>query len=597
MSGISAREYWAAKLGEELHIGYLAVHHIWDAATNLFPLVVACWLYIHHVGMFDSVLASIITAFVAVVFAISPALWRKTDRIERTLEKIQPAFDKWCWRSMAAVLLLSGIDLMSRALLNLPIVGITAEEYQINAFPREIFNRLDFYSLLVGAMTILSPLIVGLIARYTPIKRTRSLRTLADFLTPILILVACVVAYKVLQNPQLVSAVDEARHLRLQTPDRISPAQLFDSAASYWSRSIDVRELSWASGGTAVFLFSYFTNGASLVDVAAHFRRHPRHWFTSYHEHAGDSESWRRQLRALIFEMVVLPPLIVSAALVSGTLDPGQAVVYGLFVYSGFSVWNLASNLVATRKRLGVWAVLLQFVYAMALTVLWSSVLAGLESFVEDRDTVFKAIFQVTVAAILIHYVYGVVYRNAFRSLSDRWLLEGPEFAVVATAICLVVGAVREFHFWFVDARWQLVCFIVLLLVLGPAFLLRRSVTAYVLIRTAPGTTGAVRSALNAAEISSSVVYGDYDIIARVELPATSVPILVRADADALNLQRLARIVKDAIRVQEPVAGVVATETLLDCTDHVPPESLKHVWALLSGRRKGQPSRSNETRQ
>jgi hypothetical protein len=88
------------------------------------------------------------------------------------------------------------------------------------------------------------------------------------------------------------------------------------------------------------------------------------------------------------------------------------------------------------------------------------------------------------------------------------------------------------------------------------------------LMRVKPGRTAHVRKTLTAAEIPSAVVYGDYDILAKIEVPGKLRLLGRRADVDSRNLGVLATLVKTVIRKGR--AGVTETQTLLDFSDFVP---------------------------
>jgi hypothetical protein len=117
-------------------------------------------------------------------------------------------------------------------------------------------------------------------------------------------------------------------------------------------------------------------------------------------------------------------------------------------------------------------------------------------------------------------------------------------------------------HEW----KWLVVVLSMLALVIVPAILVRRSLTAYVLIRVQPGKTATVVKALNAGDVSASVVYGEYDVLAKIE--AQGKPGLFRQpDKDARDLYELATMVKLVVR--QPNLGVLDTQTLLEFSDYL----------------------------
>jgi hypothetical protein len=257
--------------------------------------------------------------------------------------------------------------------------------------------------------------------------------------------------------------------------------------------------------------------------------------------------------------------------LVGGALDAGTAVVYGFFIYGGFGIWTLSVKVVR-GNRIGILAIAFQFFYSFMMTVLWATVLLKLQSFVADEKA-FKVALNVALAAIFIQLVFGPVYRNVWaRALSDEWILASPEYVILATVVCAGSAALPQD--W--PKPWW-VCMVIIFCIFGPAMLLRRSLMAYVLLRVQPGRTEHVRKKLTAANLSSSVLYGDYDVLVKLEVAGRPAFFSKNASNDERELAELAALVHKEIRCME--GGVTETQTLLDFSDFVslPPREEEQV--------------------
>ncbi|MDR8402228.1 Lrp/AsnC ligand binding domain-containing protein [Paraburkholderia sp. USG1] len=504
---------------------------------------------------------------------LSPSKQRELAAIE-----MQPTLDRVSWTLMAVVLLLNAIDGVNRVFQNdHGIPKITSEIYTLPTSYSPDFTRLDVWSLTLGFAMIIAPVFCSW---YTPARGAgpddrRYLRKAA---------IRHVVVLAVFASLGALLILSYAHVSPLHAPYQPEAPKIITSD-----------ELMWSASGLALFIFGYISDHGTSFElfkraVAAmngpsssyddrsdaaprpkesHDRQEKRNEKVREFFTEDDNLIWLRILRRFFFESVVLPPIIGSAALVSGALDPASAVIYGLFVYSGFSVWNLAVKVVQGRKNVpvGIFAVVIQFINAFLVTILWATVFWKLREFVDHRELAdfrepFKAVLGMALAAILVQVVFGPVYRNAWgKVLSDRWFLDGPEYVVFAVMVCVGLAAIPQ-SFPYKP------CFVgglLLLLILTPAMLVRRSLTAYVLIRVLPGKTEQVRKKLRAAELASAVVYGDFDLLVKVEVPGKLA--LPSAETDSRNLGLLAALVKKGIRSAED--GVRETQTLLDFSGFV----------------------------
>jgi hypothetical protein len=519
-----------------------------ELVTNVVPVVMACVLGWKYRSEFDHALFASAVGLTSVTIAVAPVLTRQKQDSDFTkgLEKLQPVVDKASWTLMAAVLLTSAIDITTHIFYpnglndSRGIPFLTEFDYVVEKEGWR-FSALDIFSLLLGLATIFTPTFAAFAASKLRITNDRKLRTL------FILLFFPIVAFSFVTGLYAVSVLDKAATIGPAVP----------------SPKITPPDLKWAAIGATLFIWGYLLRHRTIIELYRQIFK--KKW------NKDDRLTWLETLRTLVFESVVIPPIIVGAALVSGTLDEGTAAVYGVFVYSGFSVWNLSSKVILeARTRVeGCCAVVLQLIYSFLMTVLWAIIFWRLRIFVSGTDDaafysdIFNAVLRFAVAAVFVQLVFGPVYRNAWgHSLSDRWLREGSEYAVLATVICVALAAMPERT---EKAIW--IISIVAILIVVPAWLLRRSLVAYVLLRVFPGRTEEVRKSLVASDISTAVVYGDFDIIAKIEVPGRTAILRGKKRFDSVNLGALAASVKKAVR--QGGSGVRETQTLLDFSDFV----------------------------
>ncbi|MGF6924277.1 hypothetical protein [Paraburkholderia sp. 40] len=520
---------------------------LFDVLTNLGPPFIALCLIASIYNRLGTVGTAVVIGLMAVAVAAGVAYGKEKfqkKREKQTVDErdIQPTLDKMSWGLMAAVLLPSAVDEITQAFYYRGHIHWLTDK-GFSFVSGSIFNGLDVFSLAFGIVMIFAPLFalpIGaafekLQKKFGKLNQTKDENTFDKGHSNSIAVTLVLLAVMVVGTIVYFAPVANHNEPNFNPP---GPPPLYT-----W-------QLVMGSLGIGLFLAGYLGNRKTIFELSCQSDR----------AEDDDKLLWLRTLKALTFESVVIPPLIGSAALVSNTLDSASTVVYGLFIYSGFSVWNLSVKVIggASNPLLGVSAVVLQFFYSFLMTVLWVVVFWKLEEFVND-GRIFDAVLRVSLAAIFVQLVFGPVYRNAWGNhLSDRWFLEGPEYSIVATIICLGLGAIPER----VDYKLCVTGAAIFLLVFVPAFLLRRSMTAYVLIRVRPGRTGEVRKALLAEDVASAVLYGDYDLLAKVELPGSLSIFGSKAMADSMNLGLLAALVKRAVRRTD--VGVTETQTLLD---------------------------------
>lgn len=519
-----------------------------ELVTNVVPVVIACALGWEYRNEFSHAMFASAVGLASVIIAALPAFTRNQQNSDfaKSLEKLQPVVDKASWTLMAAVLLTSAIDITTHIFYpndgfnprGIPF--LTEFDYLVGKQGWR-FSALDILSLLLGVATIFTPIFASFAASTLKITNDRKLRAL------FLLLFLPAVAFSIVAGLYALCALQRVPTIGPTVP----------------SPKIEPSDLRWAAIGVVLFILGYLLRHRTAVELYRQLFK--KNW------NKDDRLTWVETLHSLVFESVVIPPIIVGAAVVSGTLDEGTAAIYGVFVYSGFSVWNLSSKVIleARTRPEGCIAVVLQLAYSLLMTVLWAIVFWRLRIFVSETgdsalySMIFNAVLRFAVAAVFVQLVFGPVYRNAWgRSLSDRWLKEGPEYAVLATVICVALAAMPER-----SAKGFWVILVVAILIVAPAWLLRRSIVAYVLLRVFPGRTEEVRKSLVASDISTAVVFGDFDIIAKIEVPGRMAVFRGARRFDAANLGALAASVKKAVR--QGGSGVRETQTLLDFSDFV----------------------------
>jgi ABC-type sugar transport system permease subunit len=548
--------------------------------TNVLPLVLAIYPLYQYGGYLQVAYWSVGFGLLAtLVVAYSNLRVFRQARDEGTFhaaQEMQPMFDKCCWSLMAVVLLVNSVDEMNRAFYaNQGINVLTSEDYQLPHVGN--FTALDVFSVacglaLIGSMSVipwLTPPGSGTEAR----KAYRvQLKRWVGALSVVVVLASLLVLYLL------------SRYPAMYFPDIPMPTKVDD-----WSAGC-------ALVGVLVFIVSYLGKQRAFFDLGYHGKE-------PADEHDGpldeapaagprlkpggvavpaaaprqDTDTTvisQRYLRRLKFEAVFMPPLVASVALVGGALNSGKAVVFGFFIYGGFGLWSLAIKVIRDSQKglkagaFGLATLAFQFFYALMMTVLWTVLLVKLESFVGSMDA-FKVALNVILSAIFIQLVFGPVYRSVWaRALSDEWIQASPEYFIVATAVCAGLAALHQEWYkpWLVGVA-------VLICIAAPMATLRRSLTAYVLIRVRPGFTERVRAKLFAADLNSSVLFGDYDVLVKVEVPG-NISIFPKkgkgpqsSKNDVRELIELGALVHREIRCLR--GEILETQTLLDFSDYV----------------------------
>jgi len=302
--------------------------------------------------------------------------------------------------------------------------------------------------------------------------------------------------------------------------------------------NVEVLQAVFAALALLMALHGYFTNQPSLVDLL-------------FSRGAAQNEAWTESLRMMLFGVAILPPLIVGLVVTLGKLDFGLAIVYGVFIYGGFMAWTLGIDIVSRnpRKMYAILQILVVFAYAGLITVLWVAVIGAIQ---KTRPTAFNPVISAALGVILVQVVYGFLYRRTWgNSLSDLWPRERPNYVIFATIIIACVAATPQ-SVW----KTLAVFLVVTALIFYPWLLLRRKLSAFVMIHVVPGSTEAVQRELHARGVQATVVYGTHDIVAHIEASGRE------SSSDALA--ELADSVKTKIRV---IKGISETETLIDFSD------------------------------
>jgi len=267
----------------------------------------------------------------------------------------------------------------------------------------------------------------------------------------------------------------------------------------------------------------------------------------------------------LVLGIVIIPPMVVGLTLVAEkALGWGTAVIFGLFIYGGFVVWASSIKVADVAKSYVAAGVLVfvAFCTALLLTLAWVVTLRFVLTNSEQPEMLRRALYFV-VAVVLILIVYSVLYRRVWgSSLSDQWPGERVNYIILGILLAVVNAAVPDTGLH----KPLVVLASLVFLLLFPGRLLSRRLSAYVLIKTAPGTISSIRENLERRGVAVSSLFGTYGLIAHLEVP--------RASGTEDAIQALSEIVTAKIR-SEP--GVIFTETLLDYSHIVA------FWTALEG--------------
>jgi hypothetical protein len=276
-------------------------------------------------------------------------------------------------------------------------------------------------------------------------------------------------------------------------------------------------------------------------------------------------------VRMLLLVLAVLPPLVSGMAF-SAVVDAktarlplGTLLIFGLFMYGGFMVWALTIKLVHKISWRGAIVLLFfSFLYAWLITVLWATLIELVKTRWAVDRSVFEALLNMAVAVVLILVVYSFLYRRTWgRGLSDQWPGERANYIIFAIILgVLVVSVPNNQHL----KAW-LVSLTILTLLFFPAFLMRRRLSAWVMIRASLGSTEDLQEQLEDDEVDVASLYGPYELIARLEVERR------KGTEDALT------ILSDKVQAIREKAGVTATETFIDISD------LTSYWAGARRRR------------
>jgi heme exporter protein D len=545
---------------------------IWEWVTNLGPIafaVYAAWqnfLGFEYVGL--SVLWGLLATF-AIVLGYH-LLVRTTTQADASRE-MQPTFEKLSWMFLAALLLLAAVNRFNETFFNEGVFFLSSNKEQSCLWGLKL-HVIDIASLSFGIWLVGGLLFIPLTANVLESTRQRQgfVRIVKRVWIPTLIagmVITAVVVYLAFPHAKEVgsSFMCEGERPLPRAPDIEDGTAILSVL------------------GVLLFVFGYLLKHRTLVELHAAQKAEQQRLSAlpgdaTIPGAAGESLLLSKNLRLLVLNAVVLPPIIVGIAMASGSIDIPTSVIYGVFIYSGFAVWGLAIQIAREKGRgaaLGI--ILLQFVYAFLMTVLWISICLSLKNHLAgdmSKDFFAKA-FKFALGAIFIQVVFGPVYVKTWGSaLSEKWAQSSSDYFIFAMIVAAGLAA-------FPQSPLKLVLVVVAIAtaMFGPAIILRRSLTAYVLIRVRPGSTEKVMQKLAASDVTATVVYGEFDVIAKLEIQGRSTLRSREAPDDGQELAELAATVKGSIR---NVDGILETQTLLDFSGFV--ELPREVEALTSPR-------------
>jgi len=275
-------------------------------------------------------------------------------------------------------------------------------------------------------------------------------------------------------------------------------------------------------------------------------------------------------LPVLFLGVVVLPPLIVGVSIpsaidhVTGRLLWGDIIIFGLFLYSGLLVWSTSMQL--ADKTPSPWLIsilVFMFAYALFITILWILVIEFIRKYwlIDPIQANFDALINAAMSAILIILIFSALYRRVLgRSLSDSWPGERLNYMIFSMIVGPIVVSIPNNHV----AKPFIILLAIIVLLMTPAILLRRRVSAFVLIITEPGATENVQQQLEEEGIESTSLFGRFGLIARIEVERR------RGTEDALL--NLSEKIQRQIRSK---TGVLSTETLVDISH------LTAYWSMI----------------
>lgn len=527
-------------------------------ATNLIPGGCALYVVAFNFEPFEFVGLSTVVGFGATLLVIGgQRLAIRTTLHEAAAEAIRQGLGRMSWMALAFVLLVSAINHFTEAIYGksqgIPVLDAGDT---MRCFGNSGVNLIDLITLVFGFCLVVGTFLIP----RTVVTVQGLARLIEDFWIPFLLVLTVLVFFAVESH---------IRHATNIGPDGkpwwVCNEELARLKAAHKVPEDPMPVISDGMFGAAVvglflFFWGYFQEHRTLIEL----------WNSRANAPAGKrpGSQPRTSLRMLVLNLIVLPPMIVGVALAGTGVGLADVVVYGIFIYSGFAVWGLATQVVreSSSPSAGIVVLFFQFAYAFLLTALWAAMLLYIRQQLVNTAP-FTTALTIALAAILIQVVFGPVFTSVWENtLSDKWLQQSSKYAILAMILSAVIAGTPQ-TLW--KVFWVALFAIISLIV--PRLLLRRNLAAYVLIRVKPGFTGEVMQGLQARDVTATTLYGEFDLMAKIEVPGAIAgwPLRRRTSRDdGTELAELALTVNTKIR---PINGIVETQTLLDFTRFVPP--------------------------
>ncbi|MGF6571626.1 hypothetical protein ABH945_003747 [Paraburkholderia sp. GAS333] len=550
-----------------------------EVGTGAIPLICGIILVAVNYGPFSLLGVSVGVGLLATLFVVTlQKIFLRGKQHLAAAQEVRPALGRVSWMALALVLLVAGINKFCMAIYRDGIPILDSEKYQ-RCLGGAGFNQMDLVTLSFGACLVIFNVFIPKTFADTSHRARKGIASIVeDTWVPALIVVTGVFVLianlafaptvplhvennKPLENTRYAcnredglakEKIEEERKLKLAASGREAP-QTKAAVSGYL--------LLVALCGLGFFFYGYFQEHRTLLELWSVYRRKRSSSPPSTREALR-----RKSVRMLVLNLVVLPPMIVGVALARADFGVADVLIYGLFIYSGFGVWNLAAIIVRESTNLfaAIVVLLFQFAYAYLLTALWAAVLIYIKLHLAQQGP-FDTALTIALGAILIQVAFGPVFTTVWENtLSDKWLQQSAKYAILAMILSAVVaGAPQGAE----KAPITIIFAIVSLLV--PRLLMRRNLAAYVLIRVKAGETKKVLQHLSREDITATVLYGEFDLLAKLEIPGAISGWPLRRKRpldDGKELAELALTINAKIR---PVEGVLETQALLDFTRFV----------------------------
>jgi hypothetical protein len=560
--------------------------------TNLGPVVCALYPLIRKAEGFEYISLSVFWGLLATTCIVIGyrLLVRNTTQVDASRE-MQPTFEKLSWMFLAALLLLAAINQFNAAFYNQGVYFISSNSPQTCLGWLKL-HLSDIASLSFGVWLVGGLLFIPLTANVLESTRQRQgfVRIVKRVWLPTLLVGMALSVWIVFTYfpSAAYSPSKDAYVCSGEQPPPAAPAPT-DGAALL------------SMLGVLLFSYGYLVKHRTLVELyeAGRLERRqtgpaaPNGRARNAPNRDAASLALSRNLRLLVLNAVVLPPIIVGIAMASESITLPTSVIYGVFIFSGFAVWSLAVQIARDKNTIvAIGIIVMQFFYSFLVTVLWVSILLWLKFHlpsVASQDFFAKAL-KFALGAIFIQVVFGPVYVKTWgNALSEKWASSSADYFIFAIVVVAGLAALpqplgHEEQLPYAELKnpalmlviqipypvIKIVAVLVALLgfVFGPAIILRRSLSAYVLIRVRPGQTERVMQRLGSCDVPATVVYGEYDVIAKLEVQGRSTLFSRDTPDDGEELAELGATVKGAIR---DIDGIVETQTLLDFSGFVEP--------------------------